>query len=188
MKITEARKILKSKQASQTKKKVARHVVRIADYRNLLSRSKAKLIGLRFNPSNKELSAEARKAKDFKFWTKVEGGTRPFARGVIPLEAESAPGLNRMYDAMLTRYGERGRSVFYAQMRKISPASRLMRHVFSILKKIVVAKQNENTEQLKQLRDELTRIRRLVTAFENFREQKQYARAALELKKIDLLL
>jgi hypothetical protein len=188
MKISEARGLLKNRRASKVKKQLARKIVRVADLRNLLARSDAKLIGLRFNPSNKELSAEAKKAKEFKFWTKTEAGIKPFARGAVPVEAETAPGLSRMYNGMLKHYGPQGRQVFYAQMRKISPVSRLMRHVFSMLKKIVEAKQKEHTVQLRALRAELAQLKRLVDRFEDYRDQKQYARAALELKKIELLL
>ena len=188
MKISEARGLLKNRRASKVKKQLARRIVKVADFRNLLARSDAKLIGLRFNPSNKELSVEAKKAKEFKFWTKTESGVKPFARGAVPVEAETAPGLSRMYNGMLAHYGPQGRQVFYAQMRKISPASKLMRHVFSILKKIVEAKQKERPVQLRALRTELAQLKRLVDRFEDYRDQKQYARAALELKKIELLL
>lgn len=190
MKISEARSVLKNRRASKVKKQLAKRIVKVADFRNLLARSDAKLIGLRFNPSNKELSTEAKKAKDFKFWTKSDTGTKPFARGAIPIEAETAPGLSRMYNGMITSYapGMAGRQVFYAQMRKISPASKLMRHVFSVLKKIVEAKQKERAIQLRALRTELAQLKKLVDRFEDYRDQKQYARAALELKKIELLL
>jgi hypothetical protein len=188
MKISEARSALKNRRASKTKKQLARRIVKVADFRNLLARSDAKLIGLRFNPSNKELSAEAKKAKEFKFWTKTESSVKPFARGAVPVEAETAPGLSRMYNGMLEHYGPQGRQVFYAQMRKISPVSKLMRHVFSTLKKIVEAKQKERAIQLRALRAELAQLKKLVDRFEDYRDQKQYARAALELKKIELLL
>jgi hypothetical protein len=89
---------------------------------------------------------------------------------------------------MLDHYGDRGRQVFYAQLRKISPTSKLMRRVFSLLKQIVEAKQKDRAIQLRSLRAELGALKRLVDHFENYRDQKQYARAALELKKIDLLL
>jgi len=164
MKVSEARSILKNKRASKVRKQLAKKVVKVADLKNILARSDSKLLGLRFNPTNKELSAEAKKAKEFKFWTKSETGSKPFARGVIPLEAESAPGLSRMYAGMLDHYGDQGRQVFYAQLRKISPASKLMRHVFSVLKKIVVAKQNERHIQLRALREELSQLKRLLGA------------------------
>jgi len=188
MKISEARGVLKNKRASKVRKQTAKKLVRVADYRNILARSNSKLIGLRFNPTSKELTTEAKKAKDFKFWTKSEVGNKPFARGVIPVEAENAPGLSRMYAGMLGHYGSSGRQVFYAQLRKISPASKLMRRVFSLLKQIVEAKQKDRATQLRSLRAELSALKRLVDRFENYRDQKQYARAALELKKIDLLL
>lgn len=189
MKITEARQILSNSRASTERKKIARQVVRIADYRNLLSRSKAKLIGLRFNPTDKQLAAEAKRAKEFRFWSKDAEGPRPFAKGIIPSEAESAPGLSTMFTNMQEEYGAKeGRSVFYAQLRKITPVSKLMRHVFTTLKKILVAKQKDDKVRLDGLRVELARLRRLVASFENFREQKQFARAALELKKIEFLL
>jgi len=188
MKVSEARSVLKNRRASTVRKQVARKVVKVADLKNLLARSDAKLIGLRFNPSNKELTTEAKKAKEFRFWTKSEAGVKPFARGAVPIETENAPGLSHMYNEMLEHYGPQGRQVFYAQMRKISPVSKLMRHVFSVLKKIVEAKQKERAIQLRALRAELAQLKRLVDRFEDYRDQKQYARAALELKKIELLL
>lgn len=188
MKVTEARSVLLNQRASVVKKQMAKKVVRVADLKNLLARANSRLIGLRFNTNSTELTAEAKKARDFKFWAKSEG-VKPFAKGSIPVEAETAPGLSRMYQSMTKGYenGE-GRQVFYAQVRKIVPTSKLMRHVFSTLKKIVEAKQKERTGQLRAWRAHLNQLRRLVESFEDFRDQKQYARAALELRKIDLLI
>lgn len=188
MKVSEARSVLSNRRASNVRKQQARKVVRVADLKNLLARSDARLIGLRFNPANRELSAEAKKARDFKFWSKSEDGVKPFAKGAIPIEAENAPGLSRMYQGMQDHYGDEGRQVFYAQMRKITPTSKLMKHVFSTLKRIVEAKQKNRTAQLRSWRAHLAQLKRSVDRFEEFRDQKQYARAALELKKIDLLL
>jgi len=178
MNVTEARAVLKNSKASNNKKQAAKKVVKVADLRNLLARNSA---------SKKQLAVETKRVKEFKFWTKSESNC-PFAKGTIPIEAETAPGLSTMHDEMRSRYGERGRGMFYAQLRKISPSSKLMRHVFSVLKQIVTAKQKNRTSVVKGLRTHLNQLKRLVTRFENYRKDKQYAQAAMILSKIDLLL
>ena len=134
-------------------------------------------------PRKAALTTSEKRARDFRYWTK-SAGLRPFAKGSIPSEAETAPGLDEMFKSMEDTYVE-GRSVFYAKLRKISPVSKLMRIVLSILKKIGRAKRGNRSSTATRLRRRLSSIKQHVKRFESAREIRDWKAAAKHLKKAE---
>jgi len=89
-----------------------------------------------------------------------------------------------MFKSMDGAY-EKGRSVFYAQVRRISPTSKLMKIVFETLKKIERAKKNNRSSTATRLRRKLSSIKQQVKQFEAARDKKDWKAAAKHLKKAE---